>query len=298
MSKNRIYGHIDGYPEGSKFKDREEVRLAGLQRHPMKGIDGTDHEAACAIVLSGGYEDDIDHMNYIIYTGKGGRDNKNKQISHQEFTGSNKSLILSCEYRLPVRVIRGYQIKNGPNDGYRYDGLYFVESYERVIGKSGFYVCKYHLCKYPEESYGNKTEDVDEKSSAGRASGTYNRLIRNTRNPETIKEIYRYKCQICNIFLKQPSESRGIAVGAHIKGLGNPHDGPDTLSNMLCLCPNHHAQFDKFSFYIEPSSLKVIGLDGYENIQIKISRDHKLNIKFLEYHKNEFQKRNEIVSKM
>ena len=29
--------------------------------------------------------------------------------------------------------------------GYRYDGIYFVEKYERIKGKSGFYICRFHL---------------------------------------------------------------------------------------------------------------------------------------------------------
>ena len=47
--------------------------------------------------------------------------------------------------RSPVRVNRGYQIKNDPEIGYRYDGLYYVDKCERVRGKSGFYVCRFHL---------------------------------------------------------------------------------------------------------------------------------------------------------
>lgn len=34
------------------------------------------------------------------------------------------------------------------------------------------------------------------------------------------------------------------AERAHIRPLGSPHDGPDDESNILCLCPNHHALFD------------------------------------------------------
>ncbi|WP_406603762.1 HNH endonuclease [Neolewinella aquimaris] len=26
--------------------------------------------------------------------------------------------------------------------------------------------------------------------------------------------------------------------------LGAPHNGPEDLSNLLCLCPNYHVKFD------------------------------------------------------
>ena len=40
----------------------------------MAGIWGREIEGACSIVLSGGYEDDIDELDYIFYTGQGGQD--------------------------------------------------------------------------------------------------------------------------------------------------------------------------------------------------------------------------------
>ena len=39
----------------------------------MAGIWGAQ-EGAYSIVLSGGYEDDIDELDYILYTGQGGQD--------------------------------------------------------------------------------------------------------------------------------------------------------------------------------------------------------------------------------
>ena len=108
----------------------------------MAGIWGREKEGACSIVLSGGYEDDIDELDYILYTGQGGQDQSRRQVSDQEYTRGNKGLQLSYEYQLPVRVTRGYQVENGPKQGYRYDGLYYVTFHERVRGRSGFYICR------------------------------------------------------------------------------------------------------------------------------------------------------------
>ena len=140
-----MFGNIPGTKVGQIFADRRHLRAAGIHAPTMAGIWGAQ-EGAYSIVLSGGYEDDIDELDYILYTGQGGQDAPGgKQIADQTFTKGNLGLKLSCEYQLPVRVIRGHQIKNGPNSGYRYDGLYRVQKFERVLGKRGFLICRFHL---------------------------------------------------------------------------------------------------------------------------------------------------------
>ena len=118
-----VFGEIENIKVGQIFDSRESLAKSGIHTPPMGGIWGSS-EGACSIVLSGGYEDDIDDLNYILYTGQGGQDIPGgKQISDQEFVRGNKGLMLSCDYNLPVRVTRGHQIKNGPTSGYRYDGF-------------------------------------------------------------------------------------------------------------------------------------------------------------------------------
>jgi len=65
-------------------------------------------ESADSIVLSGGYEDDQDLGDTIIYTGEGGRDSKTKkQVADQKFTRGNLALAVSHLRGLPVRVTSG-----------------------------------------------------------------------------------------------------------------------------------------------------------------------------------------------
>ena len=136
-----MFGHINGVRPGQLFESRKALAEAGVHKPPMAGIWGAA-EGAYSTVLSGGYEDDIDQLDYILYTGQGGLDTPGgKQIADQEFSRGNKGLKLSCEYDLPVRVIRGQQIDNGPVSGYRYDGLYYVKNYGIVRGSSGFLIC-------------------------------------------------------------------------------------------------------------------------------------------------------------
>ncbi|MDC0482591.1 HNH endonuclease, partial [Gammaproteobacteria bacterium] len=268
-----------------------ESRLHGP---PMHGIWGRGNEGSCSIVLSGGYEDDIDNLDYILYTGQGGQDSPGgKQVSDQEFTRGNRGLQLSCEYKLPVRVIRGHQVDNGPEKGYRYDGIYYVTSYERVKGKSGYYICRFHLESelYISDLEKKLDENLPENYQVSeRIETTINRINRNIKLREKIKEIYQYRCQICNVYLKKPHGA--IAIGAHIKGLGQPHNGPDILSNMLCLCPNHHDQFDALSFYINADDFIIVGLEDFEGEKITIDKKHKIKSEYLKYHMSQFIKKN------
>ena len=251
----------------------------------MAGIWGAQ-EGAYSIVLSGGYEDDIDELDYILYTGQGGQDAPGgKQVADQQFTKGNLGLRLSCDYGLPVRVTRGHQIKNGPERGYRYDGLYRVENYERVQGKRGFYICRFHLVS--EQSLENLEGSLAanlkrEYQSVERSQSTTNRLKRNPKISEKIKQLYDYRCQVCNVLLETPSGP--IAIGAHIKPLGRPHSGPDVKENLLCLCPNHHDQFDALAFSIEPSIRKIVGLNDFEDKSLNVDKKHMLGEEFLRHH--------------
>jgi putative restriction endonuclease len=59
-------------------------------------------------VLSGGYEDNEDYGDVIVYTGHGSNDaQRGRHTADQEFHRGNKALALSMAAGLPVRVIRG-----------------------------------------------------------------------------------------------------------------------------------------------------------------------------------------------
>ena len=101
-----VFGHISGFPVGSWFENRAELADAGV--HRQAGISGSASEGADSIVLSGGYEDDQDFGEVIVYTGYGGRDpSTGKQVSDQPFSMWNRALAYSNLNGLPVRVILG-----------------------------------------------------------------------------------------------------------------------------------------------------------------------------------------------
>ena len=109
MSK-LFFGTPEGIKEGQKFPDRKSLIASGLHRSTMHGIDGNGNEGVASIMLSGGYEDDVDWGDEIIYTGHGGNDPKTKeQIADQSWQDNdNKGLVVSKLRNIPVRVIRGF----------------------------------------------------------------------------------------------------------------------------------------------------------------------------------------------
>src|SRR5262245_26976438 len=147
---DRFFGDISGYPQGSFFESRLELSRAGVYRPPMAGISGTGKAGADSIVLSGGYEDDQDFGDMIVYTGHGGRDPETRQqVSDQLLTGGNLALAYSWTHGFPVRVIRGASHKSpySPPAGYRYDGLYRIEDCWHDRGKSGHMIWRFRLVK-------------------------------------------------------------------------------------------------------------------------------------------------------
>ncbi|WP_242131337.1 YDG/SRA domain-containing protein [Aestuariivivens marinum] len=146
-----FFGTPEGIKEGQKFPDRKALIAAGLHRSTMHGIDGNGNEGVAAIVLSGGYEDDIDWGDEIIYTGHGGNDPQTgQQIADQSWQDhGNKGLVVSKLRNFPVRVIRGYKHNSqfSPDSGYKYGGLYNVVDHWEEIGKSGFTICRFKLIK-------------------------------------------------------------------------------------------------------------------------------------------------------
>jgi putative restriction endonuclease len=259
----RVFGHIPGYPEDSRFESRAELSEAGVHRPLIAGISGSEREGADSIVLSGGYEDDEDLGDEVVYTGHGGRDAESgKQVAHQRLTRGNLALAHSGIEGLPVRVIRGANLDSqyAPRSGYRYDGLYMVDDYWQESGRSGFRVWRYRLIKLP--SIPTRVDMVSEGPGAystQRRETTVQRLVRDTAQARQIKALYDYQCQMCGTRLE------GLAgpyvEAAHIRPLGAPHNGPDTADNIFCLCPNHHVLFDHGGVGIG-EDLSLVGADG------------------------------------
>lgn len=258
----------------------------------MAGISGSGLEGADSIVLAGGYEDDEDLGDVIVYAGHGGRDPESgRQIEDQALIRGNMALALNRKMGLPVRVIRGGKFLSStiPNPGYRYDGLYMVEDCWHEIGKSGFRVWKFRLRRLLESFSESLVQDKELSlkesptpySAAKRQEAIISRIIRDTKQAQEIKALYDYKCQICGVRLV--GTAGPYAEAAHIRPLGEPHNGPDTADNILCLCPNHHVLFDYGGIAIADD----FGLIG-ERGELTVHPKHKINKEYLKYHRTHY----------
>ena len=231
----------------------------------------------------GANADDEDYGQIIIYTGYGGRDpGSGRQVADQVFTSQNQALVTSALQGLPLRVVRGsgHRSPFSPSSGYRYDGLFRVERYWQERGHDGFLVCRYRLV----------TEQVEVSVPAESATGdpakrietNVQRIVRDTALGREVKRLHKYCCQVCGIRL----ECTGglYAEAAHIRPLGRPHNGPDDLANLLCLCPNHHVLFDNGAFAIT-DGLDLMGLPG----RLAVVRGHNLDAEHLRFHRQLWQ---------
>jgi len=285
-SGRRHFGHVLGVTVGSIFEGRKALAAAKIHVPLVAGISGSEKEGADSIVISGGYEDDEDYGDFVIYTGHGGNNpNTSKQSKDQHWTRGNLALRRSQTVGLPIRVTRGHNLKSSfaPEQGYRYDGLYYVDDSWREEGKSGFQVCRFRLVRDDATSVSWQTPSPGDTSQAApRATTTVQRVVRSTAIVRDVKKLHDYRCQICEVKLLGPTGP--YAEGGHIKPLGRPHDGPDIAENVLCLCPTCHVRFDLGAIAID-SQLVVIDYfgDSLTGRRLRTVDGHKIRPEFLDY---------------
>lgn len=285
-------GAIPGVLPGHEFFTRKEVKAAGLHRDWMKGISHLTGNPAEAIVLSGGYEDDFDAGGTILYTGEGGNQDK-KQVADQTLTGGNLALDRSFRQQTPVRVIRKVHSKS-LGDYYQYAGLYRVTGCQYERGRSGFMIWRFWLeqiepSETPAAAVATGTATIAAESEAVYAPAprrltTSARLVRDTSVMRRVKDLYEYHCQVCGTQLTNGPKL--YAEAAHVQPLGAPHHGPDTLNNLLCLCPNHHVLLDMGAWSLD-DNFRLAGLAG----QLTLHPAHGLRVEWAQYHRRHiFQK--------
>jgi putative restriction endonuclease len=244
MVEKKVFGAPVGVKVGDLFIDRKDLRNALVHAPLQAGISGEGTQGADSIVISGGYSDDEDHGDYIVYTGQGGRlQGSNVHSSDQILTKGNAGLQTSRMQGLPVRVVRGSSSNSihAPAAGYRYDGLFLVTDSWMAIGRDGFLVIQFHLERLPDQlaSVTGEPSVVDPAF----ATTTISRRIRDTAMSRALKQLYEFQCQVCGAAVPT-FDGRPYAEGAHVRPLGRPHLGVDAKENILCLCPNHHVELD------------------------------------------------------
>ncbi|KAA1426102.1 hypothetical protein F0U47_16080 [Nocardioides antri] len=116
----------------------------------------------------------------------------------------------------------------------------------------------------------------------GHSAGVTVRVIRDTAVSNWVKNLYHYACQVCDYVLDLPVGK--YAEGAHIRALGTPHDGPDTVDNMLCLCPTHHLLLDKGAIFIS-DTFDVHDHHGNYVSVLTRKPQHLIDLAHIQYHR-------------
>ena len=126
-----------------------------------------------------------------------------------------------------------------------------------------------------ENSRLEKTQLIESLRSISPKSSEYITVsgIRLKRDYDTIDKLKRvrdYRCQICGKTI--PKKDGGFYIeAAHVKA--KKEKGPETVDNLLILCPNHHKEFDYGDLKIiqHTKELIIFRLNGSEyNISLSL----------------------------
>ncbi|CAO2837839.1 unnamed protein product [Amaranthus hypochondriacus] len=162
INTKKLIGSVPGVEVGDMFNYRIELAIIGLHTPLQGGIDTTKLDkqtVAISIVASGGYANDVDSSDVLIYTGQGGNaTGADKQPEDQKLERGNLALKNCIDKKTLVRVIRGFRgtKPSDTHDGrakmvatYTYDGLYTVVKYWDDLGPHGKLVYKFELRRVP-----------------------------------------------------------------------------------------------------------------------------------------------------
>jgi 5-methylcytosine-specific restriction protein A len=108
------------------------------------------------------------------------------------------------------------------------------------------------------------------KERTYRKSIKYARIIRDTQVSRWVKAVHNFTCQICGKTLILPNGKR-YSEAHHIQPLRAPHNGPDIIENIICVCPNDHVLLDYGAVALEAKNL--FSING-----------HQIDEKFVNYH--------------
>lgn len=279
----QVEGAIPGVPVGSTFPSRESLRQAGIHNRRIHGIQGQQDYGCQSIVLNGGYETDEDYGDRIWYTGAGGQENR-VQVSDQSLDHSNNlALLRSIERQNPIRVTRGPKADakfRPPGKVFRYDGLFRAVDVEETQDSRGFVVYRFLLTALADTPVDSEPEP-NKQALPARTASLVNHFQRKASLARKVKQLYEYKCQICGVELM--TSGGRIAEAAHILALSL--GGSDDLSNLLCLCPNHHSLFDGGGIWID-DEYGVRNFSGRRVGQLYVDDRHSIEVTLLGQHRD------------
>ncbi|KAJ0979031.1 hypothetical protein J5N97_014505 [Dioscorea zingiberensis] len=164
-------GHVPGIEVGDLFYFRIEMCLVGLHAQSVSGIDymtarfgDEDDPVAVAVVSAGGYENDDEDADVLIYTGQGGsgKNDKNKLMT-RNLKGATLLLREVCIVAMRLGNPTAKDVSSPGSKIYIYDGLYKINKSWVEKAKSGFNVFKYKLVREPGQPDGIVTWKMIER---------------------------------------------------------------------------------------------------------------------------------------
>jgi putative restriction endonuclease len=276
------HGRVPGVPVGARFRNRRSLYESGVHRDIQRDISvgGQPDLGAESVILPSQTDDNIDLGEVVYYAGSGGRDRAGKQVVDQTMTGVNRSLSQNVESLLPVRVIRTAAGE------FEYRGLFLVEDAFLTRSRDGPLICRYRLRLTDKEP---TSTDISEAYARIRAPSrrltSHFRLVRDEKVPADVKKLYDFTCQICGVRLE--TVGGPYAEGAHLIPLGGDANGPDHISNVLCLCPNHHVLLDHGAIFLDDDWM-VIDRQGAVVAKLAIHPEHGLEREYARLHRRLF----------
>jgi hypothetical protein len=123
-------------------------------------------------------------------------------------------------------------------------------------------------------------------AAAHRREALIKQIVRRTDNVRFLHTTYGGECQLSGTRLIMPDGSFSVDC-AHIKPLGSPHFGKDSIDNMLSLSPNMHRLFDRGCVRIDPEDHSIglrHGNEAHHFAQLLIRENHTIDRENLSYY--------------
>jgi len=113
-----------------------------------------------------------------------------------------------------------------------------------------------------------RATDLNDPPEAARIETTIYRILRDTALSREVKIAHNFECQLCSMTI-QLGDGSYYAEAHHVKPLGRPYNGPDTIDNIICVCPNCHV------------------LLYYKVIKLEKAKLPNVSSEYVEYHNRE-----------
>ncbi|MCP9207188.1 HNH endonuclease [Streptomyces sp. NEAU-Y11] len=109
---------------------------------------------------------------------------------------------------------------------------------------------------------------------------------RDSRVTRQVKALYNNTCQFCGTMIELPAPLFSYSQAAHIQALGAPHNGPDRVENVLCLCPNCHVRFDMGARFLTDALRIVDAATGNDLGPLTVHVQHRIRLEYVRQHRS------------